>query len=171
MDENPSLAEREKLRKKDLEMELDPATGLKQPGMGVQLSLSLALPYLEQDRLDEAEALFARLAKINKVPEYHTLGLLGEGIVLALRDRPRESMQRFWKVQPRKEEVAKGRVLQNLLHSNRDLVKWVAEAADHNKANLGPASRLSPPWLNRLLNPNAKWPGGKPRGDKKPGSK
>src|SRR5262249_20627879 len=155
----------------------DPATGLKQPGMGVQLSLSLALPYLEQDRLDEAEALFARLAKINKVPEYHTLGLLGEGIVLALRDRPRESMQMFWQVQPRKEEGAKGRALQSLLHPNRELVKGVAEAAAHNKATLGAPSRLSPPWLNRLLNPklspnpNTKRPGGKPRGDRKPGPK
>jgi serine/threonine-protein kinase len=68
------------------------------PGTGAALCMDLAFLYLNDHRLDEAEKLFARLAKLEKEPQYSVFGRLGKGVVLALRDKPQESNAIFAKV-------------------------------------------------------------------------
>jgi serine/threonine-protein kinase len=62
---------------------------------GFLLCLDLGLFYLEEDRLDDAERLFKRLQGRRDLPSYRLLGQLGEGIVLALRNEPKESNKLF----------------------------------------------------------------------------
>jgi hypothetical protein len=53
--------------------------------------MELGLIYLDHDRLDEAEKLFARLETFKQAREFRMLGQVGRGIVLALRSKARES--------------------------------------------------------------------------------
>ncbi len=65
---------------------------------GFGQGMELGMLYLEQDRLEEARELFLRLQQ-NVLPAYRILGHLGQGIVLALQNKPRESNKRFIMVQ------------------------------------------------------------------------
>ena len=74
---------------------LQPANNGHSVSVGMELCLNLAVLYLEQHRLDDADKLFDRLAKVPKAPSYHTLGRLGEAMVLAFRDKAEESNKAF----------------------------------------------------------------------------
>ncbi|HBI46735.1 MAG TPA: hypothetical protein DDY78_28360 [Planctomycetales bacterium] len=74
---------------------LQPANVGRNVSVGMGLCLDLGVLYLEQHRLDDAEKLFDRLAKVPDVPMYRTLGRLGGAIVLALRDKAPESNKAF----------------------------------------------------------------------------
>src|SRR5262249_32856943 len=72
------------------------ASTLEQKNAGLQKYQELALFYLEQKRLDDAEELFAnKLEKSASVPAYRQLGQLGRALVLAFRDEPAKSNQKF----------------------------------------------------------------------------
>src|SRR5205085_9895593 len=71
---------------------LDPERAARDPADGFKHCLERGLFFLENDRLDEAHALFTRLEAFDqKLPDYHALGQLGQAIVQALRNRPEES--------------------------------------------------------------------------------
>ena len=74
---------------------LQPANVGRNVSVGMGLCLDLGVLYLEQHRLDDAEKLFDRLAKVPDVRTYRTLGRLGGAIVLALRDKAPESNKTF----------------------------------------------------------------------------
>jgi serine/threonine-protein kinase len=86
---------REKTLREAAEEYLSSPGTAKNVAVGYGLCLDLGLLYLEADRLDEADKLFARLNKINNPPTYHQLGHLGHGIVLALRNQPFASNKHF----------------------------------------------------------------------------
>jgi serine/threonine-protein kinase len=61
-------------------------------------NMQLALIYLDEYRLDEAEKLFGELQTEGKPPAHQRLGQLGSGIVQALRNEAEESNKRFVEV-------------------------------------------------------------------------
>ena len=93
-DELPSVNDEEALRKL-ADKYLQPANAGRDVSVGMGLCLDLSILYLEQHRLDDAEKLFDRLAKVPDVRPYRTLGRLGGAIVLALRDKAKESNKAF----------------------------------------------------------------------------
>jgi hypothetical protein len=93
----PSPDKREKALRDAIDLYLNPGGGPSTPAKGLPLCLDLAVFYLEQNRLDDAEKFFARLEGIKDKP-YPTLGKLGRGIVLALRSQPAESNKLFQEV-------------------------------------------------------------------------
>lgn len=109
-----SVNDEEALRKL-VDKYLQPANAGGNTAVGMKLCLDLGVLYLEQHRLDDAEKLFDRLAKVADAPSYRTLGRLGQAIVLALRDQSEASNKAF-----------------------RDLIAndpLMAEAAKHTKEN------------------------------------
>lgn len=60
--------------------------------------MELGLFYLDNDRLADADKLFARLEGLEQPASFKMLGQLGRGIVLALRSKPEESNRLFCKV-------------------------------------------------------------------------
>jgi serine/threonine-protein kinase len=127
--------------------------------VGMSLCMKLAILYLEQHRLDEAEKLFTRLDGIDTVPAYHTMGRIGRGIVLALRDQAPESNQLFRdatrgfpgrdqvapKALPKRPDPEVVRVWQNPA-----FLYWLAQAVRYNHVN-GVRDDQVPPPLHRLL--------------------
>jgi serine/threonine-protein kinase len=132
----------------------------KDVSVGMSLCLKLAVLYLDQHRLDDAEKLFMRLDNIDKVPAYHILGRLGRGIVLALRDQATESNKLFREVVywlphreavvpkgvPRRPDPELARAVQNPA-----FLYWVAQAVRYNHINGVPDDQVPVP-LHRLLN-------------------
>jgi serine/threonine-protein kinase len=109
---------------------------------GLGLSLKLALLYLDLHRLDDAEQLFDRLDRIHQPRQYHVLGHLGRGVVLALRSQPKESNKLFqdvftpWPAREAARKKADGLpAWQNPLWQNPQLRAWLARAVDYNHQN------------------------------------
>jgi serine/threonine-protein kinase len=141
------------------------AAHAKQPGdipVGVRLSQDLAIFYLEENRLDDADQFFQRLDKMPR--PYHVVGHVGLGIVLALRDRPQESNKLFHDIfDPLKPAAgppkkAEGHPLPEGFHAAADALAadkkpappnplqgpvwqngawryWLVRAIDHNRKN------------------------------------
>jgi hypothetical protein len=116
---------------------------------GVDLCWRVGLIYLEQDRLDEADAWFRRLDKL-RPPPYHALGHLGRAIVLALRSKHQESNRLLCDIIPKADAPAK-------LHGARPVLLapqfryWLARAVDYNRRN-GLADKEVPgPLLNLVV--------------------
>jgi serine/threonine-protein kinase len=68
---------------------------------GIQHRMDLALLYLERQprELDKADRLFQEQRQ-SKVREYQIIGNLGEAILLAFRDEPEKSLQKFKEMRP-----------------------------------------------------------------------
>jgi serine/threonine-protein kinase len=134
----------------------------KDVSVGMSLCSRLAILYLEQHRLDEADKLFARLENADKVPSYHAFGGLGRSIVLGLQSKPVESNKGFQNVAgnlPQREaDTSKGvpkrpdpeivKLLQN-----PSFLYWLAQAVRYNHVNGLPDDQVPPP-LRRLLELN-----------------
>jgi serine/threonine-protein kinase len=90
----PSPQRREQALRETVEQYLDPAATSKDVATGLGLCAKLAAFYLEHNRLEDAEKLFARLEG-SKAAQYRWLGELGQALVLALRSRPAESNEMF----------------------------------------------------------------------------
>jgi serine/threonine-protein kinase len=132
----------------------------KDVSVGMSLCLKLAILYLDQHRLDDAEKLFMRLDNVDKVPAYHILGRLGRAIVLALRDQATESNKLFREVVywlphreavipkggPRRPDPELARAVQNPA-----FLYWLAQAVRYNHINGVPDDQIPGP-LHRLLN-------------------
>jgi hypothetical protein len=65
---------------------------------GFGVCADLGLFYLDNDRLDDAGKLFERLEQNKQPRDYRMLGRLGLGIILALRDQPKQSNSYFRQV-------------------------------------------------------------------------
>jgi serine/threonine-protein kinase len=123
---------------------------------GLSDRISLGLFYLKQRRLDRAEEFFKQLQQVKQVQAYHSLGMLGEAMVLAFQDRPEESLQQFRKAMLEK-PFAK---LQQGLGSRATLGplhEMIAQALNFNHTNLGAAGFTSTarelggqPFLNNI---------------------
>jgi serine/threonine-protein kinase len=131
----------------------------KDVSVGMSLCLKLALLYLEQHRLEDAEKLFVRLDNMEKVQSYHVFGRVGRAIVLALQDNATESNKLFREVAywlphrelvvpkggPRRPDAELVKVCQN-----PSFLYWLAQAVRYNHIN-GVADDQVPPTLHRLL--------------------
>jgi hypothetical protein len=129
----------------------------------MKLCLDLSVLYLEQHRLDDAEKLFDRLAKVADAPSYHTLGRLGAAIVLALRDKAEESNKAFHEIlttDPLLAEAAKhakeGKQVDpefRKMWTNAPFRFWLARAVNFNVRN-GVKEKDVPPPLLRWRQPH-----------------
>jgi tRNA A-37 threonylcarbamoyl transferase component Bud32 len=131
----------------------------KDVSVGMSLCLRLAILYLDQHRLEEAEKLFSRLDNIDKVQSYHIFGRVGRGIVLALQDQAKESNALFREVAywlPHREgNVPKGgprRPDPELVkvYQNSAFLYWLARAVRYNHINGVPDDQV-PTGFHRLL--------------------
>ncbi|HEY7329585.1 MAG TPA: protein kinase [Gemmataceae bacterium] len=100
---------------------------------GLEQAMDLGIFYLEQDRLDDARALFLRLEK-HAVPAFRVLGHLGEGIVLAMQSEPRESNRRFMKSQL-ETRPKQPKWLENLIRNDPKWRYWTNKAIHYNLQN------------------------------------
>jgi serine/threonine-protein kinase len=172
--ESASLERREQDKKRVIDECLDPGRGFKNPDIGVRCCLDYVLPLLEpsQNRLNEADELFKRLEAIQQVEQYHTLGLVGRGIVYALKDNWNDSMKMFNAV-PNHSKGGRGGFrmdgskVPGLIKADPRLGYWLAEAVHRNQTNnKSPTTTKLPPYLQSLVrggnNPSWKdrWPGG-----------
>lgn len=90
-DKPPAVKTREQLLREEAERRL-----LAPDAAGLVACADLGLFYLEENRLDDAQALFVRLEAVKTPRSYFQLGRLGHGIVLAQRpQKAAESNQCF----------------------------------------------------------------------------
>jgi serine/threonine-protein kinase len=134
-----SLQRREQALAQAAEQYLNPSGGYQNIPTGLGVCIDLALFYLDNDRLEEAEKFFDRLEEIKQVRSYQSLGKLGRGIVLSLRSRPQEGNSQFrdyfTSMKANAEaKPAKGNPENQILQNTR-LRYWVAEALVYNKKN------------------------------------
>ena len=142
---------------------LQPSGAGRNVSVGMGLCLDLSILYLDQHRLNDADKLFERLAKAPQARQYQTLGRLGGGIVLALRDEARESNRRFKDVlatDPLLQEIAKrskeGKPADpeiRKMWSNPQFRFWLARAVDYNVRN-GVPDKDVPPAVLRWREPH-----------------
>jgi serine/threonine-protein kinase len=120
---------------------------------GADHCLELALFYLDQFRLDDAEGLFRRLDGIRQGRPYHVLGRLGLGIVAALRSKPQESNKFFQDIffAARPEPGVK-RFEGLPLWRDPQWRYWLARAVDYNRKN-GLDDKEVPPLLLKMVGP------------------
>jgi serine/threonine-protein kinase len=116
---------------------------------GFALCLDLGLIYLEDGRLEDAERLFARLAQPGTVARFRHLGHLGGGIVLALRNEPRDSNKLFRLALPEPPRKDGRPVLQGLF-TNPDWRYWIAKARWYNLKNGLPEAEV-PSFLKQQI--------------------
>jgi serine/threonine-protein kinase len=136
--EATSLHKREQALKSLIDEYLDPAGGYKNPTRGAELCLDYAIPLFEQGRLDDAEDLFRRLEGITKIDLYYTLGLMGKGIVLSLRDRWELSNDTFRSIQVKPRNPPDAERMQTILVLTRahpQIRKWLSDAVHRNLVN------------------------------------
>jgi serine/threonine-protein kinase len=100
---------------------------------GLEQAMDLGMFYLEQDRLDDASALFLRLEK-HAVPVFRVVGHVGQGIVLAMQSKPRESNERFMKTQS-ETRVKQPKWLENLIAKDPKWRYWTNKAIHYNLQN------------------------------------
>jgi serine/threonine-protein kinase len=133
---------------------------------GLNHCIELGLLYLDQWRLDEADALFTRLAP-SSVDEYATFGKLGHAIVLGLQSKPAESNKAFLELLKDKHYQKQRPRQAFFFFENLQLAQWTARALDYNFKN---ADKEFPGDLTPLRTP---WSGGVRRGttDKAAGKK
>jgi tRNA A-37 threonylcarbamoyl transferase component Bud32 len=97
-DEESAPVNDEEALRKLADKYLQPPNAARDVSVGMGLCLDLGVLYLEEHRLDDAEKLFDRLAKVPDVRPYRTLGRLGGAIVLALRDKAQDSNKAFHEI-------------------------------------------------------------------------
>ncbi len=127
-------------------------------GLGDRMELGVL--YLKERRLDEATKFFKHLRQPSSVPQYRHLGQLGEAMALAFQDRARESMELFRKALV--ERPGKWLTGPNSPYTYGPMREMIAEALNHNRANLPPSVPF-PPALETLRRPPVPGPrkGGK----------
>jgi serine/threonine protein kinase len=100
---------------------------------GIQLGMDLGMIYLEQDRLDDARALFVRLEQ-HRVVAFQVLGHLGRSIVLALQNGPKESNELFKKADL-KMRGKPPRWFENKIRADAQWRFWITKAIHYNVQN------------------------------------
>jgi serine/threonine-protein kinase len=155
-----SKQKHEQFLREAVEQYADPGNDATRIHNGVNHALELGLLYLDQWRLDEADALFVRLAQ-SSVEQYAALGRLGHAIVLGLQNKAIDSNQAFLALL---EDAKRPRQVFNQFDSPA-LVQWTARALYYNYSN---AEKQFPSELGPLRTP---WGQGKRGADKGPGRK
>ncbi len=107
-----------------------------EPPGGPKELVKLALFYLDQWRLDDADAVFARAEQ--SAGQGRAVGRLGQAVVLALRNKPSDSNRLFRDVISGPDRAE----LWEFLGPNPELRKWVALAVDYNLTNAPQATAL-----------------------------
>ena len=100
---------------------------------GIEQGMDLGVFYLEQDRLDDAGALFSRFEQ-SAVPAFRVLGHLGQGIFLALKSQPHESNKRFVKIQGEMRNK-QPKWLDNFIRNDPKWRYWINKAIHFNLQN------------------------------------
>lgn len=101
---------------------------------GLEQGMDLGMYYLEQNRLDDARALFVRLEQ-NKVVAFRMLGHLGQGIVLALQNEPHESNKHLHKIHFEQPRAKQPRWLENWIRTDPKWRYWISRAIHYNWQN------------------------------------
>jgi len=120
----------EQFLKEAVEQYADPGNDVTRIRNGLSHALELGLLYLDQWRLDDADALFGRLAQ-SSVEQYVALGRVGRAIVLGLQNKPKESNQAFVTLV---KDSKRPRQIFNQFDSPA-LVQWAARALYYNYEN------------------------------------
>jgi serine/threonine-protein kinase len=166
--EAPSLARREQSLKARVEEYANPGKEAWQIRNGIGQFLELALFYLDQWRLDEADQVFTRLINLGRdVRPYRPVGMLGHAIVLGLQSKPEQSNEILLQLLDPQGPGGERRDPVGFLGSNSPLHQWLATALDYNKINETPEHRF-PAQLERFRHPPVPPRGGadKPAGKK-----
>jgi tRNA A-37 threonylcarbamoyl transferase component Bud32 len=100
---------------------------------GLEHGMDLGMFYFEQDRFDDARALFVQLEQ-NAVPAFRMLGHLGQGIVLALENQPQESNKHFVKIHSEGRGKQPNRV-ENWIRADPKWRYWISKAIYYNLQN------------------------------------
>lgn len=148
-DPEPIVSEEEKSLRREAERCANPGDNV-QKLQGVKAYLNLGVYYLEQERWQEADDLFARMIDNRaRVREYSELGRLGHAVVLAFQDQAKESNQLFLECKSRLDMEPMKR---NLILNHPRLRPLIARALDHNSINCE-ATKDFPPALEPLRRP------------------
>ncbi len=130
-----SNREREKALQEAVKLHAQPRS-TQETRRGLEDRIDLAVLYLKERRLDEAEAFFTQLAAQENVKSYRMLGDMGHALVLAFRNEPKKS--NFLLMRLHKERVAeKGSPEMQLLWLRSEPLREIlAEALHFNHTNL-----------------------------------
>jgi serine/threonine-protein kinase len=157
-----SRQEREQWLVAELRQYGKPGEEREQVEWGLNYSMELGLMYLESWRLDEADKLFKDLDRPEKDSAYRSFGRLGQAIVLAFKDKPRESNPLFWDELRRlwgpggQKHFRGGETwYAKLLRTHRQFRRTMASALEHNLEN---DRRNFPPMLRLYLHPPGAFP-------------
>jgi predicted Ser/Thr protein kinase len=101
---------------------------------GLERGSDLGLYYLELNRLEDARALFVRFEN-HPAPVYQFFGHLGQGIVLALQNEPRESNKYFAKPHFELRGKQPVRWLDNLVRLEPKWRYWITKGIHYNLQN------------------------------------
>jgi hypothetical protein len=134
----------------------------------LKYAVELALLYLDDHKLDDAEEWFREVEKDGNHPAYHLLGKLGRAIVPAFKDRYKESnfiFEAIWlgvhKRGPNKISESERRWFNYLITFNRHFRRVLASALDHNYDN---NSKTFPAALEPLRHPPSSVPKARGKG-------
>jgi serine/threonine-protein kinase len=163
---------KEEYLRESVEQHAHPGKNLAELRRGLEFAIELGVLYLEQQRLQEADAFFGKLdSPDQEVKPYRTLGQVGRALVLAFDDHPRteekETAEAFSKrlrdqvqksnatlVRLQKEAAGErfDKQMPNyrFLLANAQLRQVIARAVEHNYVN---APDLFPPVLEHLRKP------------------
>lgn len=145
--ETPSIAkQREQLLWSQIKEALA-QNGTPRP-QGTLRALQLAVLYFEQDRLDDADHLFAWLGEQQKTKEPVILGQMGHAMVLALRNQAPESTAIFENLIASRDPGFSRLVL--MINRSPAFLKWMVKALDFNAANLVSVNKSLSPELEAL---------------------
>lgn len=137
---------------------------------GLVVCLDLGLLYLQSERWEEALKFFERLDQPKQAFHFQALGKLGCGIVLAMENKPSESVKSFRELGPLwRDEILKERAWRSALDiqpqrrparlpgaspEQTPLRFWLGRAIEANRRNGLPDSDI-PPVLKRLATDSA----------------
>ena len=150
---NPA-AEREKELLKLFQEHNKPKTNLDLLA-GLKYSLELGMFYVNEDRLDDADQLFGKIAKHK---EYGDVGTLGTAMVMAFRGQADQSNEKFKELLTERDKASKDKTRDKTREELHNFWKnyppWkrkmIALALHHNKVN---HPETFPPELEVWLNP------------------
>jgi serine/threonine-protein kinase len=146
-----SPQKREQFLKKVVDQYAHPGDDRSKINLGLGHCIELALFYLEQRRLAEADEFFTKLEKLEPpVRFYRHLAGLGHAAVLAFRDQPILSNQQFQRLlvlAPQRERAE----VQAILRLHPNLREMIGQSLEHNRHNL-PLGTL-PPGLESFRKP------------------
>ena len=103
------------------------------PG-GVEDCIDLGVLYLKQNKVPEAEALFARMDQ-RRSPSYHFVGRLGLAVTDALKDDEAASHAKFKELFDPKSRDNRVQILNDYLKNNPEFAEWVDGADSQNVRN------------------------------------